>query len=515
MPDRLRILIADDNEDDALLIVRRIRRETGWRIDFDRVDTAAAMAAAMADGDWDLVISDVNMPGFGAEGALRLYRETGAECPFIVVSGMIGEEAAVSLLKAGAHDFVLKSNLARLVPAIERELHDWEVRRDKRVAQEQLRRANAELENALAAKTRFLAAASHDLRQPVQALFCFTAVLQAQLQCGPARATADELVGALEGLKLLLDSLLDVSKLDAGIITPEPAAFRAGAVMEQVVAQMSPLAAEKGLSLRLVGCDAPVESDPTLLARVLRNLVENAIRYTESGTVLLGCRRRRGQVCFEVWDTGIGIGEELREKIFEEFFQAGNPERDRRKGLGLGLAIVQRLAHLLGHEVTVRSAPGRGSVFSVAVPLARGGEPPPPTIPVEEMLRGSGRVLIIDDEAAVAKATAALVTTLGFDAMAVESADEALAEMARQGCTPTAIIADYRLAGGRTGLEAISRICSECSLKIPSLLLTGDTAPDRLREARAAGVPTLHKPVRPGELIRMLNELTQSSMCPS
>lgn len=632
MPPNLRILIVDDSEDDALLIGRALKRG-GSSVEFQRVESAPEMSAALAAGGWDAVISDVNMPGFSATAALALYHQAGLQCPFVVVSGMVGEEAAVSLLKEGAHDFVLKHNLGRLLPVLEREFEDVEMRRARADAEaalraseeryalamlgandglwdwdlaagsvyyslrwkqmlgfdedeigstpdewlgrlhpddltavcaaidehlrgesphfttehrlrqrngewlwvhvrglavrdqggqpyrmagsftdisaqkrweQQLQQAKDELESALAAKTRFLAAASHDLRQPVQALFCFTGVLQSQLQGMPAQHTVRELSGALDGLKLLLDSLLDVSKLDAGIVSPELATVSLPALLDEVAAQMRPAAESKGLRLRVVPCDVPVRTDPVLAGRILRNLAENAIRYTEHGGVLIGARRRGDTVRVEVWDSGIGVRDDLKDKIFEEFFQVGNPERDRRKGLGLGLAIVKRLSHLLGHPLDVRSRAGHGSVFSLALPIGEAAVAPVAPSEPEGPLRGS--VLIIDDEAVVARSTAALVGALGYDACAVESAEQAL-QMVDRGCVPSAIIADYRLRDGKTGIDAIRLLCQRCSHRVPSLLVTGDTAPDRLREAEAAGILTLHKPVRPAELERALARL--------
>jgi CheY-like chemotaxis protein len=254
-----------------------------------------------------------------------------------------------------------------------------------------------------------------------------------------------------------------------------------------------------------VPIEASVYTDPVLAGRILRNLVENAIRYTETGGVLIGARRRGEAVRVEVWDTGVGIRDDVKSKIFEEFFQIGNSERDRRKGLGLGLAIVQRLARLLEHPLQLHSRPGRGSVFTLDLPLVS------PAVLAEAIVLqcnepARGSVLIIDDEAAVARATAALVDALGYDACAVESADQAL-QLVQRGCRPTAIIADYRLRDGENGIEAIRLLCRECSHRVPSLLITGDTAPDRLREAEAAGITTLHKPVRPAELERALADL--------
>lgn len=364
---KLRVLIVDDSEDDTLLVLRRIRNE-GHDAVYRRVESHDGMAAALAD-PWDVVISDVNMPGFSVDGALALHDRMAPETPFIVMSGAVGEEAAVSYLKQGACDFVLKGNLARLVPAIERALRDAEARRARRRAEEDLRAAKAELERALAAKNRFLAAASHDLRQPVQALYCFQEVLRTQLAGHPAQRVAADFGVSLDGLRSLLDSLLDVSRIDSGLVRAQVTPVALNTVLTRVGGQMALVACQKGLHLRLVPCGAVVMTDAMLLERILRNLVENAIKYSDKGRVLIGCRRAGQEVRVEVWDSGIGIPDHLCGEIFEEFFQVGNPERDRSKGIGLGLSIVRRLCALLNHPVAVRSVADRGSVFRVTLPV--------------------------------------------------------------------------------------------------------------------------------------------------
>jgi PAS domain S-box-containing protein len=255
-------------------------------------------------------------------------------------------------------------------------------------AEEGLRAAKAEAERANLAKSKFLAAASHDLRQPVQSLVLFMSLLKERLDGstgeppaavldsmqqalgGRARQTgAVKALGsmeqALDGLRMLLDSLLDVSRLDAGLVVAHPAVVPLGPLLERLAAEYRPRVAAKGLRLRMVGTDAAVRTDPALLERILRNLLENSLRYTERGGILVGCRRHGDRLRLEVVDTGVGIAPEKIDEIFEEFYQGHNPERDRTKGLGLGLAVVRRLGRLLGHEIEVRSAPGRGSAFAI------------------------------------------------------------------------------------------------------------------------------------------------------
>jgi signal transduction histidine kinase len=243
--------------------------------------------------------------------------------------------------------------------------------RDRARAQASLTAAKEQAERANQAKSQFLASASHDLRQPVQSLFFLHEVLAGQLRDHRSGAVVARMQGALDALKCLLDGLLEISRLHAGAITVETSVFPVSCVLERVVAENAARATASGVTLRLVGCSAWVRSDPAQLEHILRNLVDNAVKYTpKGGAVLVGCRRVGVQLRLEVVDTGPGIAAASHEAIFEEFVQLGNAERDRTKGLGLGLAIVRHLARLLGHQVTVRSGVGRGTTFSVTVPQA-------------------------------------------------------------------------------------------------------------------------------------------------
>ena len=241
---------------------------------------------------------------------------------------------------------------------------------ERKAAEEALRRAKEEAERANLAKSKFLAAASHDLRQPLQSLILFAGVLKGYVQGPRGEQALKQLENGLGALKALLDSLLDVSQLDAGIVKPEITDFPISAVLDGIAASYAPIAAAKGLGWQVESCTDGVRSDMTLLGRVLRNLVENAVRYTKSGHIRIVCRRIEDRLRIEVEDTGIGIPPEQLDRIFEEFHQVGNQARDRTQGLGLGLAIVRRIADLLGHRIETRSRPGEGSIFSIELPLA-------------------------------------------------------------------------------------------------------------------------------------------------
>ena len=370
-----------------------------------------------------------------------------------------------------------------------------------------------EAERANVAKSRFLAAASHDLRQPLHAMALFVSALQEKSRESETRRILDQLTLSVEALEGLFHALLDVSKLDAGIVRPEVRGFSVQALFDRIGREFAEEAADKGLRLRLMPTRAFVHSDATLLERILRNLVSNAIHYTRTGGVVVGCRRRGGDLRIDVCDSGIGIDPSHFTDIFQEFYQVGNPERDRDKGLGLGLAIVDRLARLLRHPVTVVSVPSRGSVFSVTVPrgdtAAIEPEPPQPAEIIGGNL-GGALLVVIDDERAVLEGMREVLQQWGCRPLLAGSADEALAQLAAAGQRPTAVIADYRLRAGETGIAAIERIQSEYGADIPGVIITGDTAPDRLREAEASGYHLLHKPVRPARLRALLSFLLRA-----
>lgn len=356
-------------------------------------------------------------------------------------------------------------------------------------------RAQERAEKAERAKTQFLAAASHDLRQPVQSLYFFTQALAERLRGHPGAPLLASMEQALGALKLLLDGLLDVSKLDAGVVEPSVTECALAPLLERLSAEYGPRAEAQGLRFHVVATSAWVRTDPMLLERILRNLVENALRYTPQGGIVVGCRRGHGVVRLCVADTGIGIPETQQAAVFDEFVQIGNPERDRAKGLGLGLAIVRRLARLLGHEVHLRSRPGKGSVFAVDIPSARPRALPrrPVAIPAND--GGKGLVVVIDDETIILLSLRAMLEQWGYTVVAAPSGDEAVALLQGLGQTPTMIIADYRLREGRTGVEAIRDIHGACGAPIPAVVLTGDTASERIAEVRNSGFRLVHKPI--------------------
>lgn len=384
---------------------------------------------------------------------------------------------------------------------------------ERKRVQDELYKAKEAAEQANIAKTRFLAAASHDLRQPLQALSMFVAVLAGR-DHSPEDASLIARIGdSVAAVETLLNGLLDVSKLEAGLVVPMVSGFNIAPVLDRLAAEFEPLAAEVGLELRMVNSAAMVRSDSALLERILRNLLNNAVRYTKEGRILFGCRRQGSNLKIEVWDTGIGIPESQLQLIFREFHQLGNAGRDRRQGLGLGLAIVERLGELLDHPIDVVSAPGKGSVFSVTVPLGSTHER---VAKPEQLSLGISRfdaaVVVIEDEPDVLESTKLLLESWGYRVFGARDGDAAMRLLPNIGKMPDLILADYRLQNGATGGQAISRIRTRLKRSVPAIILTGDTAPERLRQAQSSGHGLLHKPVQPAALRQMIEELLAASV---
>lgn len=385
---------------------------------------------------------------------------------------------------------------------LEAEKANLELKHEKAAAEQ----ARLAAEAANEAKSRFLAAASHDLRQPLHALGLFAGVLVERIQYPEVRNIVTKINASVEALEALFNALLDISKLDAGVIDVTPCTFPVQTLLDRLGNEFTVRAREKGLALRIPPCRYAIHTDPTLLERILRNLVSNAVQYTNNGGVLVACRKRGKRLLIQVIDTGIGIPADEQQRVFEEFYQIGNPERDRAKGLGLGLAIVKRLALLLSSPLALKSAPGRGSSLSISVPL---GSAVAPRTGVEPgAWRGRNfdgkSVLIVDDEVAVRESVQILLEVWGCDVAAAGSVEEAL-ELTRD-TPPDLILADYRLRGHSTGIQAIQRVQEQHGAQIPAVLITGDTDPGRLREAKASGFQLLHKPVAPPQLRALLTE---------
>lgn len=372
---------------------------------------------------------------------------------------------------------------------------------DRKAMEQALREAKAKADDANVSKSKFLAAASHDLRQPLQSALLFAGVLHQHLRGTDGAGPLAALERTLETLRDLLDSLLDVSRLEAGVVVPKPEVLPLAPFLARLAASCGPVASDKGLELH-VECDdrgLAVRSDAVLLERMVRNLLENAIRYTQHGHVRLTCQADGRTVRLQVEDSGIGIPPEHPPRVFDEFHQVANSERDRSQGLGLGLAIVQRLSTLLDHPVAVRSDTGKGTVFTIDVPRA---EPLRVEAP-DGAARGAGAgglAVLIDDDAMVLIGMQSMFRDWGYEVIVAGSAEQAVERLTPVRRVPDIVVADYRLREGKVGTDAVERVRALVGRPVPGLILTGEIGQDCERAAAAHGLPVVRKPVTPRQL---------------
>jgi signal transduction histidine kinase/CheY-like chemotaxis protein len=369
---------------------------------------------------------------------------------------------------------------------------------------EDLRVQKDRAEVASAAKTSFMAAASHDLRQPLHAIGMFLGALDSRRMDAGARVLTRQIAESVGAMNGLFDALLDVSQLDAGVVRARPTAFPIQPLLERICREQAPELDAKGLAIALHPCSLSVEADGVLLEQIIRNVVSNAVRYTEQGRVVVGCRRGE-RLSIEIWDTGPGIPEEHQARVFEEFFQVGNPERDRAKGLGLGLAITKRMANLIACPIQLISTPGKGVRFTISVPIASNAAAAELQRTATIAPTARGLIAVVDDEVAIQQAMRSLLGEWGYDVVAAGSG-AALIEGLR-GHQPRLLICDWRLRDRETAMTVIARVRARFGEDLPILLITGDTAPEQIREAHATGLLLLHKPVQGGKLRAAIGNL--------
>lgn len=460
---------------------------------------------------------------------------------FAVIPGDVGRPLADlhSLSADGALPADAASVLRTLVP-IEREIETrsgvWFMRRvlpyrtlDDRVegvvitfvdvtqrkhTAQALEVAKRQAELANAAKSRFLAAASHDLRQPLQTLSLLQGLLAQTVEGEKAVRLVTRFDETLSAMTGMINTLLDMNQIEAGTVHADVVSFPIDQLFDRLRDEFVYHAAAKGLELTVVHCRQVVESDPRLLEQMLRNLLANALKYTTSGRVLLGCRHRGDRLRIEVWDTGIGIAEDQLLPIFEEYHQVDNPARERNRGLGLGLAIVERLGALLQHPIDVRSWPGKGSVFTVDIPLPARATPPlrafvrlpAPADPVgASHVRGG--ILVVEDDPEVRDLSVLLLESGGHRVMAAGDGAAALDLVARGVISPDLLLADFNLPHGMNGLDVMVRLRDRLRRHIPVIILSGDITPAVLRDIAQHDCLHLDKPVKPLEILPIIDRL--------
>ncbi|GLK92124.1 hybrid sensor histidine kinase/response regulator [Pseudomonas turukhanskensis] len=378
-----------------------------------------------------------------------------------------------------------------------------------------LREAKREAETANLSKTKFLAAVSHDLLQPLNAARLFTSALLERVEPNGSQTLVRNISNSLEDVENLLGTLVDISKLDAGVIKPDIAPFAVGELLDNLAVEYRQLAAVEGLQLDFIPCSALVRTDIQLLARILRNLLSNAIRYTPKGRILLGCRRKRQSLVIEVWDTGMGIAADKLGEIFQEFKRGDVQRHNQDRGLGLGLAIVDKIAQMLGHRIRVASVPGKGSVFSIEVPTASRA-PKASREPVDnsecllERLHGS-RVWVLDNDAAICAGMRTLLEGWGCQVVTALSEQDLARQVDNFHADADLLIADYHLDDGHNGVDAVAAINARRGVPLPALMITANYSNELKLHLRELGHTLMHKPVRPMKLKTAMSHLLDGS----
>jgi len=370
----------------------------------------------------------------------------------------------------------------------------------------ELEHRKKEAEQANLAKSRFLAAASHDLRQPMHAISLYVESLKPQMQGRAAEETLNKIERSILNMVELFNAILDVTKLDAGVVQPHLVPVRIRKLLLHLAEDFAAEAGRKGLSLRVRAPDVWLESDEILLERIFRNLLSNALRHTTRGGVLLSARPHQGKLRLQIWDTGSGIAPEHQPRIFEEFYQAGMQDAQTRQGLGLGLAIVRRLARLLGYPLQLHSRPGQGTVFSLDVPIRANGPAviDPPCEDSKATLKGCAAV--VDDDPAVLDALGRLLRQWGMQVYPMHNLHQVMHALRT---APDVVLVDYQLLNGETGLMVAREVHKRWGAHIPIVLITGDTRTETIQALRQSGFPLLHKPVRANQLRALLTTLLQ------
>jgi signal transduction histidine kinase len=507
----IRLLFVEDNEDDAILTRTELQR-AGYAVTSERVETAETLRGALDRGPWDLVVSDWSLPRFTGLEALTMIRGLGLDVPIVVVSGTVGEETAVSAMRTGANDFIVKGQLKRLVPVVERELREAATRRMRQEREHALRTANSELDRARiraqeesAFKSKFLASMSHELRTPLNAIIGFSELLDLEVP-GALSPTQKEYVRNVltsgEHLLTLIDDILDISKVEAGRMELRRAWQSLGVAVDAVRGAAQALADKRGVALELqMPSGLPdLFIDVVRVKQILFNLLSNAIKYTEpGGKVTLRARCDAGLAFIEVSDTGIGIRPEDMPRLFREFEQihAGALSAN---GTGLGLALTRKLVELHSGRITVESEAGRGSTFTVELPLLHGADGLSGSLDSDDAAKEGPCVLVIEDDSKAADLLGAHLRSAGLSVAFAHDAETALAQ-ARL-LQPVAITVDL-LMPGVDGWGTLSRLKADPeTASIPIVVISVVDEPNRGLVLGA--VDHLVKPVSRENLLRSL-----------
>ncbi|MEH6578217.1 MAG: NahK/ErcS family hybrid sensor histidine kinase/response regulator [Amphritea sp.] len=385
----------------------------------------------------------------------------------------------------------------------------WQEISEREQIEKELKVAKEAAEDANKSKDKYLAAASHDLLQPLNAARLLVSTLRERELQHNDKHLVERIHLALDGAEELLTDLLDISRLDQNAVQPDIINFPLSYLFNALKVEFQPVARENDIDLRVVDCNLGVASDTRLLMRILRNFLSNAFRYTESGRVLLGARRRGDSLSLQIWDTGPGIPQDRLKDIFLEFQQLEEQQRGGKKGVGLGLAIVERIAKMLNHPITVISQPGKGTMFAVEVPISNHSfSVTRERAPVDYNSSLDGyRVMVIDNEESILLSMEALLEQWGCDVYQAASEAEAVQLCQQQALKPDIILADYHLDQGQTGVDAIMALYKQLGCAIPAVIITADRSNESRKLFRECQLPVLNKPVKPGKLRALISHL--------
>ena len=408
---------------------------------------------------------------------------------------------------SGGELLLLQTGVNSMAHALQ--THQGELEQRIREATADLESKKEEAEQSNRAKSKFLASVSHDLRQPMHAIGLFSATLKHRVTTLEQGELVQRIEDAVTALQNMFDGLLNLSRLDSGMLEPNLEPCDLAALLKRIGQEFEPQAEQKGLQLRIRTCPAWVSSDLMLLGRMLGNLVANAIRYTEHGGVLISCRRRQGQWMVQIWDTGVGIPAEHLPHIFEEYYQVGNAERNSAQGVGLGLSIVSGIARLLDYRIEVFSRPGRGSVFNIVLPLATTSQINRRSSSERKPGQFNGEhVLMIEDDVAARESLRGLLSSWGLEVTTAADFQQAMACVEQNAVAPALIICDYRLPG-KSGVEVVAALRAQLGTDVLAILISGDTATESVTAMEASGLPILYKPVRPAKLRALISSLLE------
>lgn len=506
----IQLLLVEDNETDVLVARDELSNSVDVEIEVVQVDRLRSALHLLESKTFDVVVLDLNLPDSEGLDTFVRFRNAAPNLPVVVASHRSDEGIAIQAVKAGAQDYLVKGHTdGMLVRTIRYAIERAQVRLALRTTEEELVRARDAAEHANRTKSLFLTTASHDLRQPTQALNMLISTLERLADTTPLQEIARMQRDALEAMTGLLNGLLDISKLEAGAVKPQPTDFQLKLTFEHMRNAFALQAQKKGIEFVVDTTHAIVHTDRILLERIIENLVANAIRYTQQGKVRLRCIEQPVCIRIEVIDTGIGIPVSALRTILNEFHQVRDThDRSPNEGLGLGLAIVDRMANLLNIPMDVQSTPGEGSTFSIEIPIgtsAADTTAPPSATDTRKSLAGI-QALVVDDDFGVRNALQMLLEIEGCKvteaASLAEAVDGAIAT------PPDIIITDYHLPDAETGTGVVQRVREQTGQPVPAILISGDTS-SALRAHLLEGCLLLSKPVVTSEFIASILDLAR------